>query len=88
MTNSVFVTSNSDLEKCSTDLQSEKPRLFSLNLRAGESGFVFQIFKKNRYIYGFDSAKIMIFRNWAEERDEIRCFTGCGRGLMSDRILS
>ena len=27
-------------------------------------------------------------RNLAEERDEIRCFTGRGRGLMSDRILS
>ena len=28
------------------------------------------------------------FWNLAEERDKIRCFTGRGRGLMSDRILS
>ena len=32
--------------------------------------------------------KHVFLRNLAEERDEIRCFTGRGRGLMSDRILS
>ena len=88
MTNSVFVTSNSDLEKCSTDLQSEKPRLFSLNLRAGESGFIFQFFQKNREFMDLIPQNHDFFRNLAEERDEIRCFTGRGRGLMSDRILS
>lgn len=46
MTNSVFVTPNSDLVKSNADLPSDKPRLFSLNLRADESGFIFQFFQK------------------------------------------
>lgn len=64
MTNSVFVTSNSDLEKCSTDLQSEKPRLFSLNLRAGESGFIFQFFPKNREFMDLIPQNHIFFGIW------------------------